>query len=183
MSSIVKKYPDIHNILLVDEVISVNEVSKAKSLLCIWSNIQTTMNNLDFLVALNPQGVKFKNKFRVVPPKNKNTLCQQLIHKHRNSFECDCIVEHFKSLPNTSYLDTNNDLKTEQSSLPTGRMPLWIEEIIEVPVEIIFECINGKYILEQETVTLIYNEHGLRKERRSNIEKLSTLLGFLTYLI
>ena len=85
--------------LLVDEVVSVNEVSKAKSL-CIWSNIHTKIDNLDFLVALNPQGVKFKSKFRVVPPKNKNTLSQQLIYKHRNSFECDSIIEHFKSLPN-----------------------------------------------------------------------------------
>ena len=170
MNSIVKKYPDIHNILLVDEVVSVNEVSTAKSL-CIWSNINTTTPNLDFLVALNPQGVKFKSKFRVVPPKNKNTLCQQLIHKHRNSFECDSIVEHFKSLPNTSYLDANNDLKIEQSRLPTGRMPLWVEEIIEAPIETIFECINGKYILEKETVTLIYNEHGLSNERRENLEK------------
>ena len=70
--------------------------------------------------------------------------CSRL-YKHRNSFECDNIVEHFKSLPNTSYLDTNNDLKTDQSSLPTGRIPLWIEEIIELPVETIFECIKEKY--------------------------------------
>ena len=170
MNSIANKYPDIHNILLVDEVVSVNEVSTAKSL-CIWSNIKTTISNLDFLVALNPQGVKFKRNFRVVPPKNKNTLSQQLIHKHRNSFECDSIVEHFKSLPNTSYLDTKYDLKTELSSLPTGRLPLWVEEIIEVPIETIFESIKGKYIFEQETVTLIYNEHGLSNERRENVEK------------
>ena len=121
MNSISKKYPSVHNILLIDEVVSVNEESTSKSL-CIWSKIDTTITNLDFLVALNPQGVKFKSKFRVVPPKNKNTLSQQLIHKHRNSFECDNIVEHFKSLPNTSYLDTNNDLKTEQSSL------MWLSE-------------------------------------------------------
>ena len=170
MTSIVRKFPDIHNILLIDEVVSVNEVSTAKSL-CIWSNINTTITNLDFLIALNPQGVKFKSKFRVVPPKNKNTLSQQLIHKHRNSFECDCIVEHFKSLPNTSYLSTNNDLKTEQSSLPTGRMPLWIEEMTEVPIETIFECIKGKYILEHESVTIIYNEHGLNNERKEGLEK------------
>ena len=170
MNSIAKKYPDIHNILLIDEVVSVNEVSTAKSL-CIWSKINTTITNLDFLIALNPQGIKFKSKFRVVPPKNKNTLSQQLIHKHRNSFECDNIVEHFKSLPNTSYLDTNNDLKTEQSSLPTGRMPVWVEEIIELPIESILKFIEEKYILDHETVTLIFNEHGLRDERKENIEK------------
>ena len=170
MSSISKKYPDIHNILLVDEVVSVNEDSAAKSL-CVWSNMNLSITNVDFLVALNPQGVKFKSKFRVVPPKNNNTLSQQLIYKHRNSFECDTIVEHFKSLPNTSYLDTNNDLKTEQSSLPIGRIPIWIDEIIELPIETIFKCIKEKNILEDETVTLIYNKHGLREERKESIEK------------
>ena len=170
MISIAKKYPDSHNIVLIDEVVSINEVLTAKSL-CIWSNINTTIDNLDFLVGLNPQGIKFKNKFRVVPPKNKNTLSQQLIYKHRNSFENDSIVEHFKSLPNTSYLDTNNDLKIEQSSLPTGRIPLWVEEIVEVPIETIFESIKGRHIHKQETVTLIYNEHGLRNERKQSVEK------------
>ena len=170
MNSIVKKYPNIYNILLIDEVVSVNEVSTAKSL-CIWSNIDTTITNLDFLVALNPQGIKFRSKFRVVPPKNKNTLCKQLIQKHRNSFECDSIIEHFKGLPNTSYLDTKNDLKTDQSSLPNGRKPLWVEQIIEIPVETIFKSIKEKYIPQHEAVTLIYNEHKLRNERRENVEK------------
>ena len=170
MNSIAKKYTDFHNILLIDEVVSVNEVSTAKSS-CIWSNINTKLTNLDFLVALNPQGVKFKKRFKVVPPKNKNTLSQQLIHKHRNSFECDSLVEHFKSLPNTSYLDTNNDLKTEQSSLPSGRIPLWVEEKTESPIETIFQCIKEKNIHEHDTVTLIYNEHVLSQERKENVEQ------------
>ena len=120
---------------------------------------------------MSTQGVKFKNKFRVVPPKNKNTLSQQLIYKHRNSFECDSIIEHFKSLPNISYLDTNNDLKTEHSYLPTGHLPLWVEEIIEIPIESIFDCIKEKHISDNYTVTLIYNEHGLRNERREIVEQ------------
>ena len=170
MNTIANKYANSQNILLIDEVVSVNEMSNNKSL-CVWSKMNTTMDNVDFLIALNPQGVKFKNKFRVVPPKNKNTLSQQLIYKHRNSFECDSLVEHFKSLPNTSYLDTNNDLKTEQSSLPTGRMPLWVEENTESPIETIFECIKEKHIQEHDTVTLIYNEHVLRQERKENVEQ------------
>ena len=170
MESISSRYHDIHNVLLIDEVVSVNEVSTAKSS-CIWSNINTKLTNLDFLVALNPQGVKFKKRFKVVPPKNKNTLSQQLIYKHRNSFECDSIIEHFKGLPNTSYLDTKNDLKTDQSSLPNGRKPLWIEQIIEIPVETIFKSIKEKYIPQHEAVTLIYNEHTLRNERREIVEK------------
>ena len=94
MNSISKKYANVHNvhnILLIDEVVSVNELSTSKSL-CIWSNINATNVNLDFLVALNPQGIKFKSKFRIIPPTSKNTLSQQLIHKHRNSFDLWLIV-------------------------------------------------------------------------------------------
>ena len=169
MTCISNKYEDSCNILLIDEVMSVNELSSKSS--CDWTNLNTSISNLDFLVALNPQGIKFKSKFKVIPPKHKNTLSQQLISKHRNSFECDCIVEHFKSLPNTSYLDTCNDLRLERSSLPTGRTPVWFDENFEIPVEKIFECIKQDHILQHETVTLIYNKYGLREERREAVEQ------------
>ena len=170
MRSISNKYADIHNILLIDEVISVNELSNSKAL-CVWSNMSSTMNNVDFLIALNPQGVRFKNKFRVIPPKNKNTLSQQLIYKHRNSFECDSVIEHFKSLPKTSYLDTCNDTKMEPSDLPTGRTPLWFEEMTEIDVKTIFEYIKEHHILDHETVTVLYNEHELGNDRLENLKQ------------
>ena len=50
-------------------------------------------------------------------------------------------------------------------------MPLWVEEIVEMPIETIFKCIQEKYILAHETVTLIYNEHDLRTERKENVEQ------------
>ena len=170
MNSIARIFSDSQNILLIDEVVSVNEQPTNKSL-CIWSNISTSINNVDFLIALNPQGVNYKSKFKVIAPKNKNTLSRQLIHKHRNSFECDSIVEHFKGLPNTSYLDTCYDLKTERSSLPVGRTPLWFEEMTEIAIEKIFKCIKNNHILEHETVTLIYDKYGLRNERKENVEQ------------
>ena len=170
MNSISKKYANVHNILLIDEVVSVNELSTSKSL-CIWSNINTTNVNLDFLVALNPQGIKFKSKFRIIPPTSKNTLSQQLIYKHRNSYECDLVVEHFKCLPNTSYLDTTYDLKTERSDLPTGRTPLWLEQITEVDIKTIFACIREEHIQKNETVTLIYDQYELNDERREAVEQ------------
>ena len=41
----------------------------------------------------------------------------------------------------------------------------------EVPIKTIFECVKVKCIQEHETVTLIYNAYGLRKERKENVEK------------
>ena len=136
------------------------------------------MTNLDFLIALNPQGVKFKSKFRVSPPKNKNTLSQQLLYKHRNSFECGSIIEHFKSLPNTSYLDTCYDLKMDQSSLPTGRTPLWFEQMTEIGVEDIFNNIKDEDLLENENVTLLYDKYGLPKERKEKLEQVCLKIGW-----
>ena len=180
MNTIANKYANSQNILLIDEVVSVNEMSNNKSL-CVWSKMNTAMDNVDFLIALNPQGVRFKNKFRVVPPKNKNTLSQQLTYKHRNSFECDSIVEHFKSLPNTSYLDTCYDLKMDQSSLPTGRTPLWFEEMTEIAVETIFKCIKNENSLEHETVTLLYDKYGLLNERKEKLEQFCLKNGWKFY--
>ena len=176
MKLIAKNYPNIHNIVLIDEVVSVNEQSTNKSL-CVWSNLDTELSNVDLLIALNPQGIKFKNKFRVVPPKNKNTLCQQLVYRHRNSFECDSVIEHFKILPNTSYLDTSNDVKLDKSNLPTGRTPLWLEEMSEMAIEDIFDHIK-EHILAHETVTVIYDKHGLRNERMKDIEQLCCKNGW-----
>ena len=169
MKAIAKNSANIQNILLIDEVVSVNEMSNNKSL-CVWSKMNPAMDNVDFLIALNPQGVRFMNKFRVTPPKNKNTLSQQLTYKHRNSFECDSVVEHFKSLPNTSYLDTCNDMKLEPTYLPMGRTPLWFEEMTEIDVQTIFDFIKDDHILDQETVTLLFNEHELGNDRRQNME-------------
>ena len=180
MNSIAKIYADSQNILLIDEVVSVNEMSTGKSL-CIWSNIITTITNVDFMVALNPQGVNYKSKFKVIPPKNKNTLSRQLVHKHRNSFECDSVLEHFKSLPNTSYLDTCNDLKTERSSLPTGRTPIWFEEITEIAIATIFKCIKDDHLLEFETVTLIYDKYGLSNQRKESVEQFCQKFGWRFY--
>ena len=169
MKSISTQNKHIHNIILIDEILSVNEFSDANSV-SKWSKLKTSYQNLDFLIAINPQGVKFNKKFKVIPPKSQNTLCQQLLNKHRNSFECDLILEHFKSIPKTSYLDTCNDLSLERQNLPSGRVPLWIDQLEEQPVETILELIK-EHLLDHESVTLIYNKNGLTDERTARVHK------------
>ena len=170
LKSISIQHKDAQNIILIDEILSVNERS-ANNSLCNWSNLNISLTNVDFLIAINPQGVKFKNKFKVVPPKSPNTLSKQLIGKHRNSFECDLFVEHFKSIPKTSYLDTCNDLSLERKNLPPGRVPVWIDELEEQTVESILALIEKDHVLNHETVTLIYNKYELSTERRERVDK------------
>ena len=125
---------------------------------------------MDVLLALNPQGFNFKRKYKVIPPRSRNIISQQLVSKHRNSFECDLLVDHFKSLPNISYLDPCNDIHMDKSSLPSGREPLWIEELEELPSYDILNLIKKDHILEHETVTLIYDKYNLNELRQQEVE-------------
>ena len=70
-----------HNILLIDEILSIN-ILTANNNLCDWSSLAIP-SNIDVLLALNPQGVNFKRKFQIIPPKSKDTISQQLIEKHK----------------------------------------------------------------------------------------------------
>ena len=158
-----------HNILLIDEILSIN-ILTANNNLCDWSSLAIP-SNIDVLLALNPQGVNFKRKFQIIPPKSKDTISQQLIEKHRNSFECDLLVEHFKSLPKSSYLDNCNDIKLDKLYLPPGREPVWIEEIQEQSIEYILGILKKDHILEHETVTLIYDKFILNEERRIEVDE------------
>ena len=80
-------------------------------------------------------------------------------------------MEHFKKLPNTSYLDTCNDVKLDILSLPLGRTPVWIEETVEQPVENIMGLIKRELVFEHETVTIIYDKFNLRDERMENMNQ------------
>ena len=62
-------------------------------------------------------------------------------------------------------------MKLDRLNLPTGRTTLWFEEMNEISIEAIFGSIKNEHILEHETVTLIYNKHGLRNERKENVEQ------------
>ena len=97
-------------------------------------------------------------------------ISQQLVSKHRNSFECDLLVDHFKSLPNISYLDTCNDIKLDKLSLPVGREPLWIEEMKEQATNDILDLIKTDHIFDCESVTLIYDKYNLKAERQQEVE-------------
>ena len=80
-------------------------------------------------------------------------------------------MEHFKSLPNVSYLNSCNDIKLDKLSLPAGREPIWIEEIKEQPLYDILNLIRKSHILEHEAVTLIYDKYSLNEMRQKEVEE------------
>ena len=171
IDKISKKYKNFYNILLVDEVLAVNEFS-SKNELSDWSNLDTTQNNIELFIALNPQGINFTNDFKIIPPPlDFKTLSQQLFGRYRNSFEGFHLLEHFKSLPNTSYLDSSNDTVLDKENLPIGRLPVWLEIIENSSDEHILEFIKSAYISGNDSVTLIFNKYELKNKRRNKVTK------------
>ena len=85
MEDISNRYKDSYNIILIDEI----KVTKYNVELNFadWSSLSTSLSNIDFLVAMNPQGINFDADFTIVPPKCTNTLSCQLLSKHRNGYE------------------------------------------------------------------------------------------------
>ena len=171
INQISKKYKNSYNILLVDEVLPVNEFS-SKNEFSDWSNLNTTQYNIELLIALNPQGINFMNDFKVIPPPSDfRTLSQQLFGRHRNSFEGFHLLEHFKRLPNTSYLDSSNDTVLDKENLPIGRLPVWLEIFGNSSDEQILEFIKSSYIYKHESVTLIFNKYELKDKRKNKVTK------------
>lgn len=120
-----QKYTNFHNILLLDEIMSFNENEQFD--IADWSDLDTFRTNIDFLIALNPQGLKFNRNYSVLPPNKSNTLSQQLFNRHRNGYEIGILLEHFKHIQGNVYLDSSMDLELDASKIPTACLTLWIE--------------------------------------------------------
>ena len=127
MQQICNLYKDQHNILLMDEIRPTNDKSFTVHR-SDWSKIDTSTKNIDFLIALNPRGEDFRCTYQVIPPKDPNTLSQQLFHRHRNCYEIALLIEHFKPIFINAFgiLDSTQDI-LDKSMLPMGRLPIWIE--------------------------------------------------------
>ena len=164
MYFISQKYKDCQNIVLIDEIMNYNE--KEGTTIADWSDLDTFRTNVDFLIALNPQGIKFNDNYVVVPPKNTNaTLSQQLLTRHRNGYEIGIILEILKhNQPKgtqhsyNSYLDSSNDSELDPSKLPNSRLPIWIQRGVGVRDEEVLELIKSDYKFPHESVTLVYDD-------------------------
>ena len=162
MYFISQKYKDCQNIVLIDEIMNYNEKEETK--IADWSGLDTFRTNVDFLIALNPQGIKFNDNYVVVPPKNTNaTLSQQLLTRHRNGYEIGIILEilkhnqPLKHKTNHSYLDSSNDSELDPSKLPNSRLPIWIQRGVGVRDEEVLELIKSDYKFPHESITLVYD--------------------------
>ena len=149
--SIVTK--DSRSIFFLDEVFGKNELGEL-NVKCDWSHLKIP-SNVDVLMAVNPQGIAFKQRFQVIMPTNENTLARRLVEKHRNCQSISTLLDHYKALfEYNSYLDSTLDIELE---MPSGDLPVWIQkEKMESHYKIL-EFIKHKFT-SSYSVTLLYQD-------------------------
>ena len=116
---------DSRSIFFLDEVVGKNQIGE-NNVKCDWSNLRFP-KNVDVLVAVNPQGIAFKQRFDVIIPTNENTFTRRLVGKHRNCPSISVLLDHYKALfEENSYLESSLDMESEMP--PSGDLPIWIQK-------------------------------------------------------
>ena len=119
---------DSRSIFFLDEVFGKNHFGNDQgetNVKCDWSYLRFP-KNVDVLMAVNPQGIAFNQRFQVIVPTNENTLARRLVGKHRNCASISALLDHYKALfEHSSYLESSLDMELE---MPPGDLPLWIQK-------------------------------------------------------
>ena len=118
---------------MLDEVVGKNHLGEI-NVKCDWSNLKFT-DNVDVLMAVNPQGIGFNERFEVIMPTNENTFAKRLVGKHRNDPSISALLDHYKALfEYNSYLESSSDLELE---MPTDNIPVWIQKKYTITLQCI----------------------------------------------
>ena len=138
---------------MLDEVVGKNQLGET-NVKCDWSYLKFA-ENVDVLIAVNPQGIGFNERFEVIMPTNKNTFAKRLVGKHRNGPSISALLDHYKALfEYNSYLDSTLDIELE---MPSGDLPVWIQkEKMESHYKIL-EFIKHNFT-SSYSVTLLYHD-------------------------
>ena len=116
---------DSQSIIFLDEVFGKNQLDET-NVKCDWSKLRL-QKNVDVLMAVNPQGIAFNQRFEVLVPTNDNTLARRLVGKHRNCLSISLLLDHYKALfEENSYLESSLDMESEMP--PPGDFPVWIQK-------------------------------------------------------
>ena len=144
---------DSRSIFFLDEVFGKNQLGKT-NVKCDWSDLRFT-ENVDVLMAVNPQGIAFKQQFDVIMPSNENTLARRLVGKHRNCQSISALLDHYKAIyEENTYLESFHDLELE---MPPGDLPIWIQKEKSESHYEVLTFIKDNFIASYN-VTLLYHE-------------------------
>merc|ERR1712020_500860 len=115
---------DSQSIFFLDEVFGKNQLGET-NVKCDWCYL-TFPKNVEVLMAVNPQGIAFDQRFEVIVPTNENTFARRLVGKHRNCPSISALLDHYKALfEYNSYLESSSDMELE---MPPDNTPVWIQK-------------------------------------------------------
>ena len=144
---------DSRSIFFLDEVFGKNHQGRI-NVTCDWSNLRLP-KNVDVLMAVNPQGIGFKQRFEIIAPFNENTLARRLLGKHRNCPSISALLDHYKVLfEHNSYLESSLDMELE---MPPGDLPVWIQKNKTESHYDVLEFIKDNFT-SSYSVTLLYHD-------------------------
>ena len=145
---------DSQSIIFLDEVFGKNQLDET-NVKCDWSKLQL-QKNVDVLMAVNPQGIAFNQRFEVLVPTNDNTLARRLVGKHRNCLSISLLLDHYKALfEENSYLESSLDMESEMP--PSGDLPVWIQKEKNESDYNVLQFIKDNFT-SSYSVTLLYHD-------------------------
>ena len=141
------------SILFLDEVFGKNQLGET-NIKCDWSHLRFP-KNVDVLMAVNPQGIAFKQRFELIVPTIENTFARRLVGKHRNCPSISALLDHYKALfEHNSYLESSPDMELE---MPHGSLPVWIQREKTESHYNVLEFIKDNFA-SSYSVTLLYHD-------------------------
>ena len=154
---------DSQSIIFLDEIFGKNLFGEANDT-CDWSSL-IFHNNLDVLMAVNPQGIAFKKRFEVIMPKTETIFARRLFGKHRNCKSISVLLDHYKAMfENNAYLESSLDLELE---MPPGDLPIWIQKEKKESDYDVLQYINENFT-SSYSVTLLYHDSLREKDDSSS---------------
>ena len=158
---------DSRSIFFLDEVVGKNQ-TRETNVKCDWSHLRFP-KNVDVLVAVNPQGIAFKQRFDVIIPTNENTFTRRLVGKHRNCPSISVLLDHYKALfEENSYLESSLDMESDWP--PSGDLPIWIQKEKNESDHNVLQFIKDNFTLTY-SVTLLYHESSFQITEIDDISK------------
>ena len=141
------------SIFFLDEVFGKNHLGET-NIKCDWTGLKFS-KNVDVLMAVNPQGIEFNQRFDVIVPTNEDTFARRLVGKHRNCSGISALLDHYKALfQHNSYLDSSLDTELE---MPPGGLPIWIQKEEKESHFHVLQFIKDNYTSNFNT-TLLYHD-------------------------
>ena len=151
-------------IILLDEILVNNDGMD-------FSEVQLIYSLINILMAVNPAGFYLTKTVEITSLSGNNVLPKQLFTRHRNSFQIAVLLAHINKFykeretlnlgAKYKCLDAVNDKPLDDSDLPSGPLPIWIQRSQDATDEEVLEYMKESFLKEAIGVTLV---HSSRKQ-------------------